>query len=33
MNEQAIEDILSQPDDILRFPDFILGGMARRGIG
>ena len=33
MNELAIEDISSQPDDILRFPHFILGAMARRGIG
>lgn len=33
MNELVIQDISSQPDDLLRFPDFILGAMARRGIG
>ena len=33
MNEHTIQDVPSQPGDILRFPDFILGAMARRGIG
>jgi hypothetical protein len=33
VNEVTIEDLPTQPDDVLRFPDFILGAMARRGIG
>jgi hypothetical protein len=33
VNEVIIEDLPTQPDDVLHFPDFILGAMARRGIG
>ena len=33
MNELVIEDIPTQPEEVLRFPDFIFGAMARRGIG
>lgn len=33
MNELSIEDFAQIPDDILYFPDFIFGAMARRGIG
>jgi len=33
MNELTIEDLSSQPSDLVCFPDFILSEMARRGIG
>jgi hypothetical protein len=33
VNEIIIQDLLFQPEDLSLFPDFILGTMARRGIG
>ncbi len=33
MNELVIEDIPTQPEEILRFPDYLFGAMARHGIG
>jgi len=33
VNELTIEDIGSQPDELLHFPSFLFSAMARRGVG
>lgn len=33
MTDLSIQDLPEMPDDILHFPDFVFGQMARRGIG